>query len=267
MLIIKVGGGKEINWDYVCQDLALLVKKGEKVILVHGGYWQTEKICRKLGKKTKMITSPSGYTSRYTDREMMEILTMVYAGLVNKQIAAKLQSLGINAVGLSGIDGRLWEGEWKKTILAKEGKKIKAVRGNFQGKVTKVNDQLLKLLLKNGYLPVLTIPAISLESEMINVDNDRAIAVMAQALGVKKMVVLFEAPGLLKDAKKPRSLIDKIEAGRIEDYLQYGQTRMKKKILGAKEAIEAGVKTIYWADGRVKNPIKKALQGKGTVIQ
>lgn len=264
MLIVKVGGGKQINWDFICQDIASLK---EKVILVHGANWQMERVSRKLGRKTKMITSPSGYTSRYTDKQTLEILTMVYSGLVNKRIVAKLQALGVNAVGLSGIDGRIWEGEWKKIVLAKQDGKTKAIRDNFQGKVVKVNDKLLRLLLENNYLPVLTIPAISFENQVINVDNDRAIAVMAKALGIKKLVLLFETPGLLKNLRDPKSMIKNIQANKIEDYLKYGQGRMKKKILGAKEAIQAGVKIIYWADGRVKNPIKKALKGKGTIIK
>ena len=239
----------------------------EKVILVHGANWQMEEISKRLGQKTKMVTSPSGYTSRYTDKQTLEALTMVYSGLVNKQIVAKLQALGVNAVGLSGIDGRIWEGEWKKVVLSKEGGKTKVIRDNFQGKVVKVNDKLLRLLLENNYLPVLTIPAISFGNQVINVDNDRAIAVMAKALGIKKLVVLFEAPGLLKDAGDPKSIVKNIQANKIEDYLKYAQGRMKKKILGAKEAVQAGVKIIYWADGRTKNPIKKALKGEGTVIK
>lgn len=266
MLIIKVGGGEKINWDYICQDIASLMKK-EKIILVHGANWQMDRVSKKMGKEARTITSPSGYTSRYTDAETIEILTMVYAGLVNKQVVGKLQSLGVNAVGLSGIDGRVWEGEWKKVILSKEGKKTKAIRNNFQGKVTQVNDKLLKLLMDNSYLPVLTIPAISFENKIINVDNDRAIAVMAKALGVKELVVLFEAPGLLRNHQDAKSLIKKIEAKKIDDYLPYAQGKMKKKVLGAKEAIQNGVKRIYWANGRVKNPVKKALAGKGTVIQ
>lgn len=264
MMIIKVGGGKQINWDYICQDIASLK---EEVILVHGANWQMEEISKKLGQKTKMITSPSGYTSRYTDKQTLRVLTMVYSGLVNKQIVAKLQALGVNAVGLSGVDGRVWEGEWKKVVLSREGSRVKAIRDNFQGKVIKVNDKLLKLLLENNYLPVLTIPAISFENQLINVDNDRAIGLMAKALGVKKLVVLFEAPGLLKDTGDQRSVIKSIQANKIEDYLKYAQGRMKKKILGAKEAFQAGVKIIYWADGRVNNPIKKALKGEGTVIK
>jgi len=263
MIILKVGGGKKINWDYICQNIANLQ---EKIILVHGANWEAERITKKLGNKIRLIQSPSGYTSRYTDLETLETLTMVYSGLVNKRIVLKLQQSGLNAIGLSGIDGRLWEGKRKKVILEKKADKIVAIRDSYQGKVVKVNAKLLRLLLNNNYLPVITIPAISDENEMINVDNDRAVAIITKDLNIDKIVVLFEAKGLMKDVKKAKSLVKTININEIDNYFDYALGNMKKKLLGAKEAFDMGVKQIFWSDGRVKNPISKALQKKGTYI-
>ncbi len=263
MLIIKVGGGKDINWDYICQDIAQLK---QKIVLVHGANWEMDKIAKKLGQPPKTIISPSGFASRYTNQETLEILTMVYSGLVNKRVVSKLQSLGINAIGLSGVDGRIWQGQWKKVILAKENGKTKAIRDNYQGKVTQTNSALIKLLSSKNYLPVITIPAISQENKMINVDNDRAVAVMAKDLAVKKLVILFEAPGLLKDPKNESSLIKKVNIKNIDDYYKYAQGKMKKKLMGAKEAFKNGVEQIYWFDGRLNNPVTRALKGEGTTI-
>lgn len=266
MLIIKVGGGKNINWDYVCQDIASLVKK-EKVILVHGASAKRDEMAKKLGRPTKTIISPSGISSVYTDQKALEIFLMVYAGLINKKIVAKLQKLGVNAVGLSGVDGQLWQGKKKKYTLVKEDEKTKLMKDNLTGRVEKINTKLIKILLDNGFILVICPPAISFEGEIINVDNDLAVATMAGALSVKKIVVLFEAPGLLKDPNDESSLIDQIRKEKVDDYLKFAQGRMKKKILGAKEAISAGAREIYWGDGRAKNPIQKALSGKGTVIR
>jgi len=265
MIIVKVGGGKKINLDYVCQDFASLVKR-EKAILIHGASAKRDEIAKKLGHSTKTVVSPSGISSVYTDEKALEIFLMTYAGLVNKQIVAKLQRFGINAVGLSGVDARLWEGKRKRNILIREKKKVKLLTDNFTGRVEKINTELIKLLLNNNFIPVICPPAISYENEIINVDNDRAIAVMAKELGVEKMVVLFEAPGLLKNPKDEKSLITHIDKNEIDKYLKFAKGRMKKKILGAQEAIKAGVKKIYWGDGRIKNPISSALQGKGGVI-
>jgi len=102
MIVVKVGGSEGVNLELVCQDVAELVKAGEKVILVHGGSHETDVISTRLGKPPRTVTSVSGYESRYTDRETLEIFTMVYAGKVNKLVVEQLQRLGVNAIGLSG---------------------------------------------------------------------------------------------------------------------------------------------------------------------
>ncbi len=265
MLLIKVGGGKTISWDYIAQDLVNLLKK-EKVIIVHGASAVRDEIAKKLNQPTKTVISPSGISSVYTDQKALDIFLLVYAGLVNKKIVALLQKHGVNAVGLSGVDGKLWQGKRKQNLYFQEGKKIKLLTDNLTGKVEKINTKLIKLLLKNNYIPVICPPAISYNYEIINTDNDFAIAAMIRALNIKKIISLFEAPGMLKDPKNEKSLIPEIKISEIADYLKYADGRMKKKLLGAKRAFEYGVKTIYWGDGRIKNPIINALHRKGTII-
>jgi acetylglutamate/LysW-gamma-L-alpha-aminoadipate kinase len=222
-----------------------------------------------------MLTSASGYLSRYTDRETLEIFEMVYSGVANKRIVEKLQKLGVNAIGLSGIDGRIWEGRRKPFVKIVENDKVKLIRDDFTGTVDKVNVRLLNLLLDNGYTPVLTPPAISYESEAINVDNDRAIAVLANEMQAECIVILFEAAGLLKDPDDPSSLIKRIDKAKVSDFMQYAEGRMKKKILGTVEAFgkslgennKTGINKIVYGDARIKQPITSALAGNGTVIE
>lgn len=266
MLIIKVGGSHGINYDAVCADLAALLQNGSRAVLVHGGSGETNLISEKLGKPPRMVTSPSGYTSRYTDRETLEIFEMVYCGKINKMIVEKLQRLGVNAVGLSGIDGRLWEGTRKSSVTIVENGKKKILRDDFTGRVDRVNTALIELLLSHGYLPVLTPPAISVEGEAINVDGDRAAAILASAMKAESLVILSNVPGLLREVSDESSLISNIELNQIEDFAEFAQGRMKKKVLGAKEALEAGVKRVILADARVERPIHAALEGRGTVI-
>lgn len=265
MIIVKVGGGKNINWDYIARDLVKLVRR-ETVVLIHGASATRDEIAKRLGVPTKTIISPSGITSVYTDKNAVDVFLMVYAGLVNKKVVAKLQSYGINAVGLSGVDGRLWQAKRKEAVYAVFGRKTKLVRDNFTGRVEKINTALVKLLLKNKYVPLICPPALDEGGEIVNTDNDWAAAVLAGELGADRLVVLFEAPGLLRNPKDERSLFGKIKKDEIDNYLSYAQGRMKKKVLGAKKAIELGVGKIFWGDGRVKNPITKALAGKGTTI-
>jgi acetylglutamate/LysW-gamma-L-alpha-aminoadipate kinase len=265
MLLIKVGGGKQINWDGVCQDIFQL-SQGEKIIVVHGASVQRDELSAKLSIPVKTVVSPSGITSVYTDEEALDIFLMAYAGLVNKKIVARMHQYGLNAVGLCGVDGRLWQAKAKKDLLVQEGNKVKLLKDNRTGRVEKINTELIRLLLDHDYLPVICPPSLSFESEIVNTDNDWAVAVMAGALQIRKVVFLFEAPGLLRDHLREDSLIPHIEKEKLDEFLEFAHKRMKKKILGAKKAIEGGVEVIYWGDGRKENPVKEALNGKGTVI-
>jgi acetylglutamate/LysW-gamma-L-alpha-aminoadipate kinase len=263
MIILKVGGGEKINWEYIARDIK---KTGKKYIVVHGANAGMKQISRQLGCQEKFITSPSGQVSRFTDAKTMEILTMVYSGLVNKRIVSVLAKAGIKAVGLTGADGAIWLGVRKKEILSRELGRTKVIRNSQTGKVISVNTDLLNSLLDLNYLPVLTIPAITSFGELINVDNDRAVAVMARDLKVKEIIMLFEAPGLLANAADVSSKIAKAEKENLDYYIKSTVGRMRKKILGAKEAFSYGVKKIYFADGRIVNPIQNALNGGGTII-
>ena len=265
MIIVKIGGGQNINWGYIAQDLANLSQK-QQIILIHGASQKRDQIARQLNHPSQVVTSPSGITSVYTDKKAIDIFLMVYAGLTNKTITAKLQQYGLNAIGLSGVDGALWQAKAKKDLYTRINGKTKLLRGNLTGRVEKINVNLLRLLLKNHYLPVLCPPAISFDGEIVNTDNDWATAVMAGQLSVKKIIILFEAPGLLKDINDEKSLIKHIKKNQLLKYLTFAQGRMKKKILGAQKALDLGVKTIYWGDARIENPITRALSGQGTII-
>lgn len=265
MKILKVGGGSSINWDYVGEDVAQFLKK-EQLIIVHGAGSIRDKIATQLNAPSRTIISPSGFSSTYTDKKAIEVFLMVYAGLMNKQIVAKLQSYGVNALGLSGVDGKLWQAKRKKEILSQEGQKIKVIRDSYTGRVEKINTQLLSLLLNNKYVPVICPPAISEECEIVNTDNDTATAVLAHEMKCKEIIMLFEAPGLLKNHKDESTLVKHIPKEKIDDYLTYAQGKMKKKLLGAKNSFANGVTKIYWGDGRVSHPISRLLNGEGTII-
>jgi acetylglutamate/LysW-gamma-L-alpha-aminoadipate kinase len=266
MLVVKVGGSKGISLDAVCHDVSSLVKTGERLILVHGASHETNVLSSALDKPPRFVTSVSGVESRYTDRETLEIFTMAYVGKMNKLYIERLQQLGVNAVGLCGADGRSMEGERKAAIKVIENGKRKVLRNDFTGRVERINTELLSLLLDHGYTPVLCPPAISYDSEIINVDGDRAAAVLATALRADTLVILSNVPGLLRDLENPDSLIARIDKARVKSFMDIAQGRMKKKIMGALEALEQGVGRVVLGDARLDNPIQQALQGRGTVI-
>ena len=266
MIVVKVGGSAGINYDLVCDDIAALVKAGQQVILVHGGSHETNVISEKLGKPPRVLTSPQGYTSRYTDSETLDIFAMVYAGKMNTRIVERLQKRAVNALGLSGIDGRLLEGPRKATVRAVENGRQILVRDDYTGKVEKVNVALLQLLIGAGYTPVITPPACSTEGEAINVDGDRAAAMIASAIGAKQLIILSNVPGLLRQFPDESTLIPHIRYAELEQALSFAEGRMKKKVLGASEAIAGGVEQVVFADARGAKPIQAALNGQGTVI-
>jgi acetylglutamate/LysW-gamma-L-alpha-aminoadipate kinase len=237
------------------------------VVLVHGGSYETNVMSERLGHPPRFVTSPSGHSSRYTDRETLEIFTMVVAGRINKYLVEHLQKLGVNAVGLSGLDGRLLEGKRKSALRIVENGKHKILRGEYSGKIEKVNTELLRALLEAGYIPVVAPLAISYEGEGLNVDGDRVAAAIGSALKADKVVILSNVPGLLREYPDESTLVDHVPVQEAADHLErYAQGRMKKKILGAVEALHDGVGQVVISDGRVANPLQNALAGKGTVI-
>ena len=262
MLVVKVGGCEGIDYDAFLEDFA----QYENTILIHGGSHELNEVSTQLGHPPKTLTSVSGFTSRYTDRKTMDMFNMVYAGKMNKMIVEKLQALGINAIGLSGLDGRLFEGSRKKAIRVIENGKKRIIRDDMTGRVEQVNLDLLDLLIDNGFTPVLTPPAISHESIPINVDGDRLAAAIASAVNADELVILSNVPGLLKDLDDT-SFIENIPRNTIDEHMdQYAKGRMKKKLLGAKEALDGGVSKVILGGAKAENPLTKALSGKGTVI-
>ncbi len=268
MLIIKAGGGEGLDIEAVVTDVAALVKQGQKVVLVHGGSHDTNVISEQLGHPPRFVTSVSGHSSRYTDRETLEIFVMVTAGKINKLLVERLQQLGVNAIGLSGVDGRLLEGKRKSHLRIVENGKRKILRGEYSGIIERVNRDLLALLLDAGYVPVIAPNAISYESEALNVDGDRAAAAIAAALEAETLLILTNVPGVLREVDDPSSLITQIPQAQAEDVLdRYAEGRMKRKVLGAVEALREGVQQVIIADGRVASPVSKALAGQGTLIR
>ena len=268
IIIVKVGGSQGIDYPAVCKDIAKIHNSGKRVILVHGGSSQTNEVAEALGHPPKFITSPSGYTSRFSDKRTLEIFKMVYCGQMNKMIVELLQQEGVNAIGLSGLDGKLWSGKRKKAIHAvDENGKKRVIRDNYTGRVSDVNVDLLNTLLDAGYLPVLTPPAISEEGEAINVDGDRASAETAKALKASDLIILSNIPGVLTDFPDESSLLRSVTLNNIDEVAQtHAQGRMRIKLLGAKEAIEGGVGRVILGDARIDSPVEYALQGNGTVI-
>lgn len=265
-LVIKVGGGAGVDLDAVTADIAHLVSQGQQIVLVHGTSAAADALAEQAGVPVRQLQSPSGHVSRYTNPEMLALFVAAAAGQVNKSLVSQLQGLGCDAVGLSGVDGRLLQAQRKKAVRALENGRQRVVRDDYTGKLQTANSSLLSLLLDAGYTPVIAPIALSEESEPLNVDGDRAAALVASTLGASTLIILSNVPGLLADFPDEDSLVQHVPAAKIERAMDMARGRMKKKVLAAQEAMTDGVSRIILADSRQPHPIQTALAGAGTWI-
>ncbi|HEV8595270.1 MAG TPA: [LysW]-aminoadipate kinase [Thermoplasmata archaeon] len=263
MMVCKVGGANGNDIDNVLVDIA----NRKDWVMVHGGSKEVDDLAEALGRPPKFLTSPSGVVSRYTDKETMDVFTMALAGKLNTQIVARLRALGSNAIGLSGEDGGLLVGRRKEAVRAVDNGRVLLVKDDHSGTVDSVNADLLSVLLRSGYTPVISPPAITLQGELINTDADRVAGMVAAALHAETLLLFTNVPGLLREPSDPGSLIREVRKDEIEHFMQFAYGRMKKKMFAAKEALDGGVSRVVIASSAVEDPVERALSGLGTVIE
>jgi acetylglutamate/LysW-gamma-L-alpha-aminoadipate kinase len=191
---------------------------------------------------------------------------MGYAGLQNKRLVELCHQHGINAVGLSGLDGKLVQGARNKGIRVRQNEKTLMLR-DYSGKPKNVNQELLHLLLDHGYVPVICIPIIDENNTAINSENDDIVSVLQEALHAETVLQLIEAPGFMEDVKDENSVVRRITKTELESREAQVEGRMKRKMLALRKMIESGAGKVIISDGRVEHPIRDALAGKGTIIQ
>jgi acetylglutamate/LysW-gamma-L-alpha-aminoadipate kinase len=267
MLVIKIGGGAAIGEGGYTNFAEDLTRIAEQVVVVHGGNAEFSALSRQLGMPPRMITSSSGRVTRYTDAPTMDAMLMAYCGKVNKRLVATLRAAGVNAVGLSAIDGGIAIGRRKPVLRGTEDGKTKVLRGDHAGTLETVDPSLVLLLLENGYMPVLTPPALGEEGVPINVDGDKLALELATVLGADGLLFFSDTPGLLRNREDEASLIVEIVASSPESALAAAAGRMVVKVEAALGAVERGVGRVIFADGRTANPITAALNGQGTTVR
>ncbi|MEM1179274.1 MAG: [LysW]-aminoadipate kinase [Acidobacteriota bacterium] len=267
MWVIKIGGGDGNALEPLLNELAR-EHRDRPWVLVHGGSKRLDEVSTALGHPPQRLVSPSGFSSRRTDRRTALTMAMVCAGEINKRIVEHLQAQGVNAFGLSGVDGALVRARRKRAVRSVENGRVRVVRDDYTGTVTGVRTEILHRLLDAGLRPVVSPPALSEEGEMLNVDGDRLAAAVAAALGADRLVLLTGAPGLLRSVDDPASRIrslgrDELEAARRE----WAEGRMRLKLKAAEDALAAGIPEVLIAASRAQRPIESAFAGGGTVIR
>ena len=263
MYILKVGGGDSVNLAGVADDLAAV---DIPCVVVLGANAIRDDLASRLGRPTRTLTSVSGYASVFSDETALDVIMMAYSGLRSKRFVELCQRRGVNAIGLSGIDARMVEGERNRGIRVREGGKT-LIKRDFSGKPRAVNAALLRTLLDGGYTPVLTIPIADEKGFAINSENDDIVNVLQAALGAERIVQLIEAPGFLEDAGDPASVVATMSRAELERREAQVAGRMKRKMLALRRLFEAGAAEVVIGDGRVEHPLRAALDGSGTVIR
>ena len=265
-VVVKIGGARAVNPAGAIGDVADLVAAGREVVVVHGGSTAVDDTLEALDEEPTYVETPGGVVGRFTDQRTMEVFSMVLPGKLNTDLTAALRGAGVDALGLSGVDGGLLTGPRKSAVRVLEDGKRKIKRGDHSGKITDVNAGLLETLLGDGYTPVVTVPMLADDGVAVNADADRAAAAVAGALGAE-FVVLTDVEGVYADPDDPSTLIGSVTTPEEFDGLKSAANGfMRKKVMAAEEALNTGAPTVVVASANADAPITGALDGGGTHV-
>ena len=227
---------------------------GVKVVLVHGGGPEISQTMKALGKEAVFVDG-----LRVTDRETVDIVQMVLAGKINKTLVNLLEMKGGNAMGLSGMDGRLIEA------------KVKDERLGYVGDITKIHIRPVVDLLEKGYIPVVSTIGCDRQGNAYNINGDTAAAYIAGALNAERLIMMTDVAGILRDKDDPTTLIPNVTLSEAEKLFEEGIINggMIPKVNCCIEAIHKGVKNVVIMDGRVPHSILMEIltdEGAGTMV-
>ncbi|MFW6448102.1 MAG: acetylglutamate/acetylaminoadipate kinase [Halobacteriota archaeon] len=269
-VVVKVGGAAAVDVEAVAADVAHHVANGRSVVVVHGGSTTVDALLERLGLEPTYVETPSGVVGRFTDASTMEVFTMAVAGQVNTTVTTALRNEGVDAVGLSGVDGGIVTGPRKGAVRVLEGDKTKIKRGDHAGRIESVDDHLLRLLLEAGYVPVIGPPMLGGEPDgahtPVNVDADRFAAAIAGTLG-GDLILLTDVAGVYRDPDDPSTRIETVDTSEALAALErVAEGFMTRKVMAAREALEGGAGAVVIADGTRRKPLVNALAGGGTTV-
>ena len=265
-VVVKIGGARAVNPEGALADIAALVDAGESVVVVHGGSTAVDETLERMDIEPEYVETPDGVVGRFTDAETMEVFKMVF-GKLNLDLVTQLQDLDVDAIGLSGPDGRVLEGTRKSAVRVLEDGKRKIRRGDHSGTIESVNDDLLSMLLDAGYTPVVSVPMLATEGTAVNSDADRAAAAVAGALEAT-LVELTDVSGVYADPEDPDTLIEAVETPADFETLETAaEGFMGRKVMAAREALESGAERVIIGDANDEEPISRALAGDGTTVE
>ncbi|WP_456329894.1 acetylglutamate kinase [Archaeoglobus sp.] len=268
-MVIKIGGHAMVNdtiLEDTIKDIVLLYFVGIKPVVVHGGGPEISEKMEKFGLKPKFVEG-----LRVTDKETMEVVEMVLDGKVNSKIVTTFIRNGGKAVGLSGKDGLLIVAR-KKEMRMKKGEEEVIIDLGFVGETELVNPEIIRILLDNGFIPVVSPVATDLSGNTYNLNADVVAGDIAAALKAKKLIMLTDVPGILKNPEDRSTLISRISLSELEDMRVKGVLKggMIPKVDAIIKALKSGVEKAHIIDGSRPHSILLELftkEGVGTMVE
>ena len=256
-VVIKYGGNAMINEDLkkaVMGDIVLLSLIGVRVVLVHGGGPEITETLNKMNMESRFVNG-----LRVTDADTAQVVQMVLAGKINKNLVNLLENTGGKAIGLSGIDGHMLQA---RPISAELG---------YAGEITSVNIAPIQDVLDKGYIPVVSTVGCDNEGNVYNINADTAAAKIASALKATSLISMTDISGILKDKDDPSSLIPVIKASEASKLFDEGiiSGGMIPKVQCCVDAVNSGVEKVFVIDGRVPHSIIVEMltdEGMGTMF-
>ena len=258
-IVVKYGGNAMVNEKLksaVMSDIVLMRLVGVNVVLVHGGGPEINAMLNAVGKESRFENG-----MRVTDEETIDIVQMVLAGKVNKSLVQLMERHGGKALGLCGLDGNLLMAE----------KLVTSADLGFVGEIKEVNPEPLKTAMDNGYIPIVATVAAGYDGNVYNVNADLAAAQIAAKVGAKKLILMTDIRGLLKDVNDEESLISVVNVSEVPMLKRDGIIKggMIPKIDCCVEAVRSGVNRAHIIDGRIEHSILLELfsdEGIGTMF-
>ena len=257
IIVVKYGGNAMINEELkeaVMGDLVLLALIGIKVVLVHGGGPEITDMLAKIGKKSEFVNG-----LRVTDKETVDVVQMILAGKINKNLVNLIQNKGGKAIGLCGIDGHMIEAEQLDEALG------------YVGEITNVNVEPILDVIDKGYIPVVSTVGCDKEGNTYNINADTAAARIAGELQAECLISMTDIEGILRDKNDPSTLISRIYVSDAPQLMKEGiiSGGMIPKVNCCIESIRRGVKKVFIIDGRVPHSIlieTLTNEGMGTMF-
>ena len=268
IIVIKYGGNAMADSDLVesfCNDIVFLKQSGLKPVIVHGGGPQIGSMLERLGIKTKFESG-----MRITDEDTLEVVEMVLAGRINKNIASKINSSGGKAVGISGKDGSMIVAEkLTKQNSSNESNIEKIIDLGYVGFPKKINNSIIETLIKDDFIPVIAPLGIGVDGKTYNINADTAAGAIASSLKSKRLLILTDVEGVI-DSKN--NLVEEVNKKKIDEMIESGEVSggMIPKLNTCLDSVNNGVDAAVIVDGRVKHAVLLELftdHGAGTLVR